>query len=97
MEDMDMDSVLPSGARCLAHYDKNYNPEDYDPEYKKMMDEFCMETGHKTWTDFRAALIRDSINPDECEEFWKGQLKMWNCGIRDARMHDNALATLSSI
>jgi hypothetical protein len=50
-----------------------------------------------TWARFRLALIRDSINPDSTANYWKDQLHMWNCGIRDDRMHDNALATLSTL
>lgn len=49
------------------------------------------------WTKFRSALMRDGINVDNTPNFWRDQLHMWNCGIRDDRMQDNALATLGSL
>jgi hypothetical protein len=50
-----------------------------------------------TWAKFRKALIKNGINPDNVPEYWKDQLHCWNCKIRDARMHDNALSTLAEM
>jgi hypothetical protein len=49
------------------------------------------------YSTFAARLRKNGINPDSMETYWKDQLHCWNCGIRDARMHDNALSTLAEI
>jgi len=50
-----------------------------------------------TWAKFCKELAKNGIVVENTPNYWKDQLHQWNCGNRDARMHDNALSTLSAI
>jgi hypothetical protein len=43
------------------------------------------------------ALKRDGIDVATNRMFWTQQYRLWQCGVRDSRMHDNALATFGSL
>ena len=58
-----------------------------------------MERKHTkiTYRDFADALRHNGIEPDSHYTYWCDQLLLWNSGVRDARMHDNALSTLAEL
>jgi hypothetical protein len=43
------------------------------------------------------ALKRDGIDVASSRLFWTQQYRLWQSGVRDSRMHDNALATFSTL